>query len=243
MDFSRRSAEAELMDTEAVGYEEFRACLVDLARVNRITFAYRPTLAFFDGVLRRARALRRPLEVLDVGSGYGDTLRQVHRWALRHKVPVSLTGVDLNPWAARAAAEATPRGCAISWVTADAFAYAPPRGIDVVVSSLFAHHLPDPSVAKFLRFMESTATLGWFVNDLRRHPVPYHFFQRFSKLTRLHRFVQHDGPVSIARAFTSADWRQLLATAGLDQGAARIMHRAPFRLTVERHKIERHETW
>lgn len=237
MDFSRRSAEAELMDTEAVGYEEFRACLVDLARVNRITFAHRPTIAFFDGVLRRARALRRPLEVLDVGSGYGDTLRRVHRWAHRHNVPVSLTGVDMNPWAARAAAEATPRHWPISWVTADAFQYEPPRRIDVVVSSLFTHHLPDPSVARFVRFMESTASAGWFVNDLRRHPVPYHFFRRFSKLTRLHRFVQHDGPVSIARAFTIAEWRRLLAEAGVHRGDARITPRAPFRLTVERHKV------
>ena len=45
-DFRHRSTQDELMDTEAVPFEEFRDCLVDLARVNELTLAYRPTLDF-----------------------------------------------------------------------------------------------------------------------------------------------------------------------------------------------------
>jgi SAM-dependent methyltransferase len=235
MDFTARSTESELMDTEAVGFEEFRACLVDLARVNHLTLAYRPTLAFFDRLLAAARRLGRPLEVVDVGSGYGDMLRAVDAWALRRGVAVSLTGVDLNPWSKRAAAEATTSG-RIDWVTADAFAYEPPAGIDVVISSLFTHHLPDPLVERFLAWMETTARLGWFVNDLHRHPVPYHFFRRFAKLARFHRFVRHDGPVSIARAFAPADWQRLLFAAGIDPVDVEVQWRVPFRLTVTRLK-------
>jgi len=68
INFGERSKLDELMDTEPVGFEEFRACLFDLARVNRLTLAYRPTLAFFDRLLANARPLGRPIEVLDVGS-------------------------------------------------------------------------------------------------------------------------------------------------------------------------------
>ena len=235
-DFAGRSQRTELMDTEPVGFEEFRACLFDLARVNRLTLAYRPTLAFFDRLLAKARGLRRPIEVVDVGSGYGDMLRQIGAWALRRGVAVSRTGVDLNPWSRRAAAEATTPSLNIDWVTADAFAYEPPRGIDVVVSSLFTHHLPDPLVAKFLGWMEQNARLGWFVNDLHRHPLPYHLFRHASKLAGFHRFVQHDGPVSIARAFTAADWQRLLVEAGIDPAAVEIRWMVPFRLTVGRLK-------
>lgn len=234
-DLSARSTEAEWMDDASVGFDEFRACLVDLARVNRLTLAYRPTLAWFDRLLAQGRP-DRPLEVVDVGCGYGDTLRQLDAWGARRGVPLSLTGVDMNPWSAVAAGEATGKNPRITWVTADAFAYAPPQGIDVVVSSLFTHHLPDALVVRFLRWMDAHARVGWFVNDLRRHRVPYHLFRHASRLGRFHRFVQHDGPVSIASAFVEADWRRLLAEAGLDASAVELCRSLPFRLTVGRLK-------
>lgn len=236
IDFTRRSTAAELMDDEAVGFEEMRGCLVDLARVNRLTLAYRPTLAFLDRLVARGLPAGRPLEIVDVGSGYGDMLREIDAWALRRGVAVSLTGVDLNPASRRAATLATPPGRPIAWVTADAFAYAPPRGIDVVVSSLFTHHLPDALIVRFLRWMDESARLGWFVSDLHRHPLPYHFFRHASKLARFHPFVQHDGPVSITRAFSSSDWERLLAEADLDPATIEVRWRMPFRLTVEKHE-------
>jgi SAM-dependent methyltransferase len=235
VDFAHRSTVDELMDTEPVAFEEFRACLVDLARVNRWTLAYRPTLAFFDRLVAAGLPEGRSLEVVDVGSGYGDMLRKIDAWAERRGVAVSLTGVDLNPWSRQAASEATPQGRPIRWVTSDAFAYRPPQSIDVVISSLFTHHLPDPLVVRFLRWMEATARVGWFINDLHRHPVPFHFFRHFSRLLSLHRFVQHDGPISIARAFSEGDWRRLLAQANID-AAVDVRWRLPFRLTVERVK-------
>ncbi|MEO7113803.1 MAG: methyltransferase domain-containing protein [Polyangiaceae bacterium] len=236
MNFHERLQQEELMDTEVVPYEEFRACLRDLTKVNRLTLAYRPTLAFFDRLLPKIEKLGRPLEVVDVGSGYGDMLRQIDEWAQRRNVKVALAGVDLNPWSARAAEEASSARHKIRWITADAFAYEPENGIDIVVSSLFTHHLPDPLVVEFLAWMEKNARVGFFVNDLHRHPLPYYFFRRFAKLARFHRFVQHDGPVSIARAFEHADWKHLLSKAGIAQNAAKIAWKVPFRLTVERIK-------
>jgi SAM-dependent methyltransferase len=236
LDFSRRAELTEWMDTERVSFEEFRGCLSDLARVNRLTLAYRPTLKFLERVARTRKGTSRPLEIVDVGSGYGDMLRAIAVWAKRRGVPVSLTGIDLHPWSRRAAAEATPPDCGIRWVQADAFAYSPPNGIDVVVSSLFTHHLPDPLVVRFIAWMEEHARAGWFINDLHRHPLPYHFFRHFAKLARYHRFVQHDGPISIARAFCTRDWRRLLAESGIDSTPVEVVWNMPFRLTVGRLK-------
>ena len=232
IDFAQRSTTPELMDTESVSFEEFRACLVDLASVNVLTLAHGPTLAFLDRVADVGVPKDRPLEIVDVGSGYGDLLRKIDVWARKRGVAVSLTGVDLNPWSARAAAEATPPSQVIKWITADAFAYDPPSGIDLVVSSLFTHHLPDRLVARFLAWMDEHARLGWFVNDLHRHPVPYHFFRHWARLAHWHRFVQHDGPVSIARAFDAADWQGFLGEAQVDPSTVEIRWRFPFRLTV-----------
>lgn len=239
IDFGFRSTAHELIDTEPVGFDELRACLADLTRVNRLTLAYRPTFEFFDRLVERGLPKGRPLEVVDVGSGYGDMLRKIDAWAERRGIAVSLTGVDLNPWAQRAAAEATAPGRPIRWLTADAFTYEPPAGIDVVVSSLFTHHLTDPQVVRFLAWMDDKARIGWFVNDLHRHPLPYHFFRHFAKLARYHRLVQHDGPVSVTRAFDRGDWQRLLAHADIPIGAAQIAWWLPFRFCVERFKERR----
>lgn len=229
-DFSRRSDQAEWMDGDC-DFATFRDTLSDLAKVNVLTLAHRPTLAFLEALRRHGRLdLGRPLVIVDAGSGYGDLLAAVGRWADRHGVAVRLVGVDLNPWAARTAAERWPGPRTAQWVTADIFTYEGP--CDVAVSSLFTHHLSDGQAARFLAWMDRRATVGWFVNDLHRLPLPYFGFSLLARLMRRHPYVRHDGPVSIARAFRPADWRALARRAGLADGRVRIARRFPYRLCV-----------
>ena len=236
IDFSRRSDDAELMDDPNTDYETFRACLADLAVVNRVTLAHRPTLTFLSNLAKRDFwRCDRPVQVVDLGSGYGDTLRAIDRWAARRGLPFTGVGVDLNPWSARAAAEATPPGRPLRWVAADAFCDDAPA--DIIISSLFTHHLPDQAVVHLMRHMEARATTGWFINDLHRHPLPHAAFTLLSRLMRWHFFVRHDGPVSIRRAFTPADWAKLVADAGLAASAIRIARRFPYRVCVTRMKV------
>ena len=140
------------------------ACAV-WRQVNRWLLGYRPTLAWLE---RLPRGLREPVHIVDVGSGGGDLLRQIAGWARRRGIAVQLTGIDLNPYAARAAAESTPKELGITWVTGDALVYRPEKPMDIVVSSLMAHHLEDEEIVALLRWMEATAQVGWFINDLER---------------------------------------------------------------------------
>jgi len=234
-DFRARSGEAELMDVEPVPFEDFRACLADLSTVNTLTLARRPTLAWLDRATRGLGPGAR-LSLLDVGFGHGDMLRAIHQWSERRGFEPDLTGIDLNPWSADAAREATPSSMSIDYRTGDVFAFEPPRAPDFIVSSLFTHHLADEDIVRFLRFMERHAQRGWFVNDLHRHPLPYHAFRGLSRLARWHRFVRHDGPVSIARSFRKADWSNLVAAAGLEAASVEIRWAMPFRITVGRVK-------
>ena len=236
LDRAQRTLVPELMDTESVSFEDFRECLRDLSTANVLSLGYRPTLAFLESLRTSGRLPEgRPLRILDVGSGYGDTLRHVARWAEAHGVPVTLIGVDLNPWSARAAAEATPRTMRIEWVTANVFDYAEhAEPADVILSALFTHHLTDAEVVEFVRWMEKKASLAWFVNDLHRAHVAHRFFRSISTAMRWHRFVRHDGPVSIARAFRRHEWRSLLIRAGIPRGATQLSWFFPYRLCVAR---------
>jgi trans-aconitate methyltransferase len=222
----------ELMDGDC-SYEDFRDCLRSLEQVNRWLLGYRPTLAWLERLPREPRV---PVHIVDVGSGGGDLLRQIAGWAKRRGITAQLTGIDLNPYAARAAAESTPMESGIAWVTGDALAYQPERPVDIVASSLTAHHLEDEEIVNLLRWMEATARVGWFLNDLERSERTSRIFGWVARVARWHRFVRHDGPVSFRRAFQKEDWNRLLAAAGIPREAVTVEHWRPGRLCVGRWK-------
>lgn len=234
MDLQRRSDAPELMDTEVTDPETLRACLADLERINRWTFAYRITLAWLDRLVA-AHAPAGPLTMLDVGSGYGDMLRRVWAWARARDLRVELIGVDRNPQAASAARKVTPPDAPIRYVTADVLDLEEEPRCDVVISALFAHHLNDSELVRFLRWMEAHARLGWLINDLQRHPIAWHIARSAPRLLRMNRLVRHDAPLSVARALDERDWQRVLGEAGLAPPAT-IEARFPYRYAIGRIK-------
>jgi SAM-dependent methyltransferase len=232
-DLRYRAQLSEMMD-EPCTREEMRACLRDLARLNRWFFSCRPLLHWLNSSI--SPRTPRPLRILDVGCGYGDALRRIERWARHRRLEVELTGLDVNPDSIVIAREATPPASRIQWVAADIFTYAPAPPMHLVVSSLFTHHLLEGDIVRFLTWMERHASLGWFINDLSRAAVPYHFLRIFTRLTGLHRFVQHDAPVSVARAFVPQDWQRMCTAAGLVPRDFTIQAFTPARLCVARCK-------
>jgi SAM-dependent methyltransferase len=234
LNFHERAQLRELMD-EPSDRETTRAYLESLAKVNRWLLAMRPTLAWLDGLDLPRNG--EPVRILDVGCGYGDGLRRIERWARERGVSVELIGLDLNPDTTAIAAEATGAESRIEWVASDVFGYAPTRKVDMVVSALFTHHLDDDQVVRFLRWMETNCTMGWFINDLSRAPIPYYLFRWFSRLARMHPGVQNDGPISIARAFVVDDWLEMCALAGLSTDDVTIREWTPARICVSRRKL------
>jgi len=240
IDFSLRASPRdlpELMDGDC-SYADFRGCLHSLEQINRWLLGYRPTLAWLKRLPPALRNYgpRNPLHILDAGCGGGDLLRQIAAWARRRGIAVELTGIDLNPYAARAAAESTPKELGIAWVTGNALAYPPDKPVDIVVSSLMAHHLEDEEIIALLRWMEATARVGWFINDLERSKWSCRMFGWVDRLAGWHRFVRHDGPVSFRRAFREEDWARLLMAAAVPREAVTVEHWRPGRLCVGRWK-------
>lgn len=233
--FAARSTELEQMEAPGIAETTLVDVLNDLSRANALTFARPPTLSWLE---RATKGLPRgsSFTLLDVGYGQGDMLRAIWRWAKRCGLEPRLTGVDLSPWSASAAEAATDPAWGIRYATGDVFEYAPSEGVDFVVSSLVAHHMPDDVLARFIGWMEANARRGWFINDLHRHPLAYYGYWVLSRATLLHPMVQHDGLVSVRRAFTKADWERLLAASGAPRDQIEVAWRFPFRICVGRIK-------
>lgn len=224
---SERLDTTELMDDPTLPEGTYRQVLADLARVNRVTMAYRPTLQFLD----RALAGRKSFRLLDVGFGNGDMLREIAGWADKRGATAELVGVDLNPRSEKVAREATPAGMPIRYRTGD-YADLIGGGWDCIISSLVAHHMTHDELALFLRFMEAEARAGWFVNDLHRHRLSHAGYPVLAFLAGWHRIVRLDGRTSIARSYRREEWLDILAEVGID--TASVKRCFPFRLCVSR---------
>lgn len=216
------------MDGENVPEALFAACLTDLARVNTVTLARPPTLRFVAQAFERTPP-GQVLTLVDVGYGAGDMLRAIHRLAERKGREIRLIGIDINPRSLPAARTETPAEMAIDFRTGDAMAMDEP--VDLIINSLVTHHMSNEEIIRFLGWMENRARVGWFVNDLHRHALPYHGFRLLSAVMRWHTFVRHDGPLSIARAFRREDWLALMERADLADKATLRWH-FPFRYCV-----------
>lgn len=238
----------ELMD-EPASLETLRGCLRSLEDVTRLTGGYKPTLQFLRRALAHAKARNvsftsaQPLRVLDLGSGGGDTLVRIGRWAAVHGVPVQLIGVDLNPQSATLARETELRRTSrqsrlrpaepIHWLTSDALALALPEPPHLIVSSLFFHHLEDTAIASVLRWQHTTALLGWFISDLVRSARAARLFSLLGGICNWHPYVRHDGPVSFRRAFRPADWARYLHQASISSREVRLLRPSSGRLYLE----------
>lgn len=222
-----RAQQEERMDDPALDAATYAAVLRDLARVNSVTMAARPTLDF----LARAIGDRRSFRLLDIGFGDGDMLRRMAHWAKRRGIEAQLVGIDLNPRSAAIARADTPPELGIDYRMGD-YADLAGDGWDIIVSSLVAHHMTHAQLIAFLRFMDGESRLGWFINDLHRHGFAYVGFPLLATIMRWHAIVKADGTLSIARSYRPLEWPPILAEAGVT--GAKVARVFPFRLCVSK---------
>ncbi|UOG74606.1 methyltransferase domain-containing protein [Hymenobacter tibetensis] len=214
-DFTRRATEEELMDDHALATDALRQNLDELETINTWLGGYAPVLNALER-LRPQFPTDRPLRLADLGSGGGDTLRHVARWARRRRIPVELIGIDINPFMLEYAASKAREFSEISFRQEDIFSPAfQAQSFDIITCSLFCHHFPSETLAPLLAQCHTQATTALVVNDLHRHPLAYYSIKWLTRLFRGSHLVQHDAPLSVARSFSRQDWQSLLQAANI----------------------------
>ncbi len=200
------------MDDFTSGGSELREALRQLRRLNRVFAAAAPTL---HGMKRLWEAAGKPdrLSVLDVGAGSGDINRRVLQWADDNGIQLSITLVDITEEAceeARLLFRSEPR---VMVRRGDLFEL-PERSADIVTGTQFLHHFDRDKLPAVVGSMLRTARFGVVINDIHRHWLAWAAVWLATRTTS-NRYIRHDGPLSVAKGFRAADWRELEQSLGL----------------------------
>jgi SAM-dependent methyltransferase len=203
------------MDQPGLDAGEHARALSGLGRINRVS---RSAAMYWPELRRVAEAeAGRPLRVLDVASGGGDVPIALARRAARSGVNIAIEGCDKSAAAVHFAGEqAAARVLPVRFFTLDALSEEIPAGFDVIISSLFLHHLDEREAVGLLERMARAAGKLIMINDLLRGPIEYALAWAGCRLLTRSRVVRYDGPVSVRAAFTMREARDLASRAGLE---------------------------
>ena len=201
------------MDDLSRPEHEFAAAYRELKIINRTLGGVRAIERFLPPAKRGVNLL-----MLDVAAGACDVSE-----ALLEKLPCRIVTLDLNARGLKLADKSWP-------VVADALALPFRDGtFDVVMASLFFHHLSNDNCVQVLSQMWRIAKRRILINDLHRHAVAYFSIRALTALFSKSRMVRHDGPVSVLRAFQSRELLDIARRAGVP---ARVHRSFPYRLVL-----------
>ena len=214
MNFAKRRRLPELMDNPGLSRELHFRALAGLSRLNGWSGSVRI-------IWRAIRSLQRDgnpasLRILDVATGAGDIPIGLWRHALRSGMTVEIDACDISPVALEyARRKSGEHGAGIRFFECDALMLDCVMEYDVVISSLFLHHLTEDQATKLLRVMSLAARRMVLVNDLVRSSAGYALARAATRVLTSSRVVHVDGPRSVESAFTSREALRLAKRAGL----------------------------
>jgi 2-polyprenyl-3-methyl-5-hydroxy-6-metoxy-1,4-benzoquinol methylase len=211
---SERDCRPEWMDRPGLDARLHRQALSGLQRINRLSgTAHR----FWRELEPLAKQRDRALRVLDVASGGGDVLVRLALRARRARVEIEFIGCDISPTAVRAAEEAAHGSGvrSVRFLQHDALSEEFPAECDVIMCSLFLHHLSDEEAEQLLRRMAAAARQAVLVDDLLRTHAGYWLAWAGCRALTRSPVVHCDGPLSVRKAFSWAELQALASRAGL----------------------------
>ena len=225
-----RDKQPEIMDQPGLETAPHVKALRGLARINWISGSDRILWHSICGLAKEKPG--QQLRVLDIATGSGDVPIRLQRRARRAGLPLTFAGADLSDTAIALARENAEHAReSVDFFTLDALRGSLPEDYDVLMCSLFLHHLEAAEAVNLLRRMSQASRSMVLVNDLIRSQVGYLLAYLGTRLLTTSSMVHYDGPQSVRGAFKMAEAWVLATLAGVTD--ATISWRWPFRFLLE----------
>jgi 2-polyprenyl-3-methyl-5-hydroxy-6-metoxy-1,4-benzoquinol methylase len=227
---AQRDKQPEIMDQPGLDTTHHQQALQGLSRINWIS---RSDAILWKPIRKLAEEKRgQTLRVLDLATGAGDVPIRLARRACKAGLPITFSGVDINPTAIDfARQQAIASNVQVDFFPLDALTLPIPTGYDVITCSLFLHHLEPDEAVDLLRRMAQAARSMILVNDLLRSRMGYFLAYLGTRVLTSSYVVHEDGPQSVRAAFTMAEAKQLADQAELKD--ATISWRWPYRFLLQ----------
>ena len=214
---AQRDRQPELMDQPGLDVDIHRRALAGLGNTNSVC---RVANVIWRAVLNAGIVPDRsqPIRVLDIAAGGGDVLLRVAKLAARDNVQIETHGCDISSAAvayAQNAADKAGIGGA-KFFRLNVLAEPLPDDYDVIMSTLFFHHLGEmPAHDLLVRMADATRQIV-LVDDLNRTLLGYLYAWIGGRLLTRSPIVHTDGPLSVRAAYTIAEMSEIAQTAGLN---------------------------
>ncbi len=156
---------------------------------------------------------RKEITVCEIGCGGGDNLNALRKFCKQKSIHAKFTGIDINGDCIVYARSKT-KISEIDFIISDykKIHFGPDKP-GIIFSSLFCHHFTDEEQIEMMKWMSENSQLGFFINDLHRHPLAYHSIRLLTRLFSRSYLVKNDAPLSVLRSFKKMEWEKLLEKA------------------------------
>jgi 2-polyprenyl-3-methyl-5-hydroxy-6-metoxy-1,4-benzoquinol methylase len=209
-----RHHEPELMDDPSLDRALHLQARTGLARLNTLSGAAHSLLPPLKQLMREKNLTS--LKILDIATGAADVPFRLMRVAAREGLNIQVDGCDFSETALQQAREsAKQRGLKSQFFPLDVLKSSIPPEYDVVMCSLFTHHLDDAENIALLRSMQQAAKHMVIVSDLQRSRVNHALIWLACRLVTTSPVVHFDGPASVRNSYTAHELSRLSKEAGM----------------------------
>src|SRR4029079_16504608 len=200
MNFRKRSYTKELLDRDDIPFADIKKNMQELDLINAKLGGHKITLEGIETMItrmgERQKGKHEKLSVLEIGCGSGDNLRVIKNYCAKKNIAVQLSGLDINPHCI-AFARSRKENEGIEFISSDYKLANPFPKPDIIFNSLFCHHFADEEMMGILAWMKGHSNIGFFINDLHRHPFAYYSIKWLTGLFSKSYLVKNDAPLSV----------------------------------------------
>ena len=218
IDFKKRSSEEEILDRQNIPFEDIAQNMKELEWINSNLGGHKISIIGFEELwkkwMQELANFNGSISVCEIGCGGGDNLKAINNYCGNKNIPSKFIGIDINKdciaFAKEKSSIKNPE-----FIVNDYKNISFKNKPDIIFSSLFCHHFSGEDLVEMIQWMKENSTVGFFINDLHRHPFAYYFIKTTTSIFSKSYLVKNDAPLSVLRGFRKNEWKDIFTKAGI----------------------------